>query len=86
MPQLIYRVEPEFTDAARQAKHQGSVLLSIIVDAEGHVRDPKVINALGLGLDERAMAAVKQWRFKPGMKEGKAVPVYAQVQVTFRLL
>jgi protein TonB len=86
VPKVIYSVEPEFTDAARQAKHQGSVLIGIIVDAEGRVRDPKVINALGMGLDEKALAAVQQWKFKPGLKDGHAVPVYAQVLVTFRLL
>ncbi len=86
VPKVIYSVEPEFTDAARQAKHQGAVLIGIVVDAEGRVRDPKVINALGMGLDEKALAAVQQWKFKPGTKDGHAVPVYAQVLVTFRLL
>jgi len=85
-PIPIYRVEPEFTDAARKAKFQGTVEVSIIVDADGTVRDARVVHAAGLGLDERALEAVKQWKFKPGMKDGRAVPVYAQVNVTFRLL
>ncbi len=85
-PVVIYSVDPEFTDAARRAKFQGTVLLNIIVDADGHVADARVARAAGLGLDERAIEAVKQWRFKPGTKDGRAVPVAAQVQVTFRLL
>jgi protein TonB len=85
-PIPIFRVEPEFTDAARKAKYQGTVEVTIIVDADGTVRDPHVVKAVGLGLDERALEAVKQWKFKPGMKDGHAVPVYAKIDVTFRLL
>ena len=85
-PIPIFRVEPEFTDAARKAKYQGTVEVTIIVDADGNVRDARVAKAAGLGLDERALEAVKQWKFRPGTKDGKAVPVYAQVDVTFRLL
>jgi TonB family protein len=85
-PVPIYRVEPEFTEAARKAKYQGTVLVQIVVDAEGHVKDPRVVKAVGLGLDEKALEAVKQWKFKPGMKDGRPVPVYAQIEVTFRLL
>lgn len=85
-PQVIYQVDPEFSDAARKAKHQGVVMIAVIVDTDGRVKDPHVVQALGLGLDERALEAVKQWRFKPGMKDGRAVPVYAQIAVMFRLL
>jgi TonB family protein len=85
-PVPIYRVEPEFTEAARKAKYQGTVLVQIVVDADGHVKDPRVVKAVGLGLDEKALEAVKQWKFKPGMKDGRPVPVYAQIEVTFRLL
>jgi TonB family protein len=85
-PSVIYKVEPEFTEAARKAKYQGTVLIAVIVEADGHVKDPRVVKAVGLGLDEKALEAVKQWKFKPGMKDGRAVPVYAQIEVTFRLL
>ena len=85
-PVPIYKVEPEFTEAARKAKYQGVVLVQIVVDADGHVKDPRVVKAVGLGLDEKALEAVRQWKFKPGMKDGRAVPVYAQIEVTFRLL
>jgi TonB family protein len=85
-PVPIYKVEPEFTEAARKAKYQGTVLVQIVVGADGRVQDPRVVKAVGLGLDEKALEAVKQWKFKPGMKDGRPVPVYAQIEVTFRLL
>ena len=85
-PQVIYRVEPEFTDAARKARYQGTVTVAIIVDAQGHVRDPRITQPVGMGLDEEALKAVMLWKFKPGTKDGHPVPVFAQILVTFRLL
>jgi N-carbamoyl-L-amino-acid hydrolase len=84
-PMVIHRVEPEFTRDAEKAKVDGTVLISVVVDAEGNVRDPKVVKPIGFGLDETALAAVKQWKFKPGTKDGQPVPVYMQVEFTFRL-
>jgi TonB family protein len=85
-PQLIYKVEPEYSEEARKAKFSGTVLLSVVVDKDGNPRDIKVIRPLGLGLDEKAIEAVAKWRFRPGMKRGVPVPVYANVEVNFRLL
>ncbi len=85
-PQLIYRVEPEYTEEARKAKYQGTVLIYCVVDIHGAVRNIRVKRSLGLGLDEKAVEAVLQWKFKPGMKDGRPVPVSAQIEVTFRLL
>jgi TonB family protein len=85
-PQLIYRVEPEFSEEARKAKYQGVVVLSIQVDTNGLVRHIGVIQSLGLGLDEKAREAVSQWRFRPGLFDGKPVATEATVQVTFQLL
>ncbi len=85
-PVPLYHPEPEYSEDARKAKLQGSVLLYIEVDASGKVINPKVIKALGLGLDEKAIEAVLKWKFKPGMKDGKPVPVSATVEVNFRLL
>ena len=85
-PTLISKTEPEYSEEARKAKYSGSVLLSIVVDANGLPRDIKVVRPLGLGLDEKAIEAVMKWRFRPGMKGGRAVAVQAQVEVTFRLL
>jgi TonB family protein len=85
-PTLISKTEPEYSEEARKAKYSGSVLLSIVVDVNGLPRDIKVIRPLGLGLDEKAIEAVMKWRFRPGMKGGRPVPVQAQVEVSFRLL
>ena len=65
-PQLVYKVEPEFSEEARKAKHQGMVVLTIEVDPSGNVRNVRVRQSLGLGLDEKAIEAVSHWRFRPG--------------------
>jgi periplasmic protein TonB len=85
-PSVLYKVEPEYSEEARKAKFQGTVVLAIIVDQNGKARDIRVIRPLGLGLDEKAIEAVMKWRFKPGMKEGASVAVQATVEVNFRLL
>jgi TonB family protein len=85
-PVPIYQPEPEYSEEARKAKWQGSVLLSLVVDESGKAVGIKVTKSLGLGLDQKAIEAVEKWRFKPGMKDGKAVPVMASVEVNFRLL
>jgi periplasmic protein TonB len=85
-PQLVSKVEPEYSEEARKAKYSGTVLLQIVVDEHGNPRDIKVIRPLGLGLDEKAIEAVQHWRFRPGMKGGHPVATQAQVEVNFRLL
>jgi len=85
-PLLISKVEPEYSEEARKAKWQGTVEMQIVVDEHGMPKEMKVTRALGLGLDQKALEAVAKWRFKPGMKDGKPVPVIATVQVNFRLL
>jgi TonB family protein len=85
-PRLIYQVDPEYSEEARKIKAQGTVSLSIVIDGSGHVRDVRVTRGLGVGLDERAIEAVRKWRFEPGKKAGKAVPVSAVIEVNFRLL
>ena len=85
-PQLVFKVEPEYSEEARKAKFQGTVVLYVVVDEKGYPRDLKVVRPLGLGLDQKAIEAVQKWRFKPGLKDGKAVPVAAQIEVNFRLL
>jgi TonB family protein len=86
MPSIIHKVEPEYSEEARKAKWQGTVTLNVIVDETGHARNIQVSQSLGLGLDQKAMEAVEKWLFKPGMKDGKAVAVFATIQVTFHLL
>jgi TonB family protein len=85
-PALLAKVEPEYSEEARKAKYQGTVLLYVQVSPEGRAVNMRVLHSLGLGLDEKAMEAVKKWRFKPGTKDGKPVTVEAQIEVNFRLL
>jgi len=85
-PQLIHRVDPEYTEEARQAKHQGTVELYVEIEPDGKAYRIQVRRSLGLGLDEKAIECVRQWKFKPGLKDGRAVTVGALVTVHFRLL
>ena len=85
-PKLIYQVEPEFSEEARKAKFQGMVLLEIDVDTSGRATNIRILQGLGLGLDEKAIEAVSKWRFRPGLTNGRAVVTSATVEVNFRLL
>jgi TonB family protein len=85
-PTLLFKVEPEYSEEARKAKHQGTVVLAVIIDSNGQARDLRVVRAIGLGLDEKAIEAVQKWRFKPGLKDGRPVAVQATIEVNFRLL
>jgi periplasmic protein TonB len=85
-PSILSKVEPEYSEEARKAKWQGTVVLQLVVDEHGLPRDMKITRSLGLGLDQKAIEAVGKWRFKPGMKDGKPVPVIATIEVNFRLL
>jgi TonB family protein len=85
-PVALNQVEAEFSDEARRAKYQGVCLISLIVDAQGNPQDPRVVRALGMGLDEKALEAVRKYKFKPAMKDGHTpVPVMITVEVNFRL-
>lgn len=84
-PRAIYDPEPQYTDEARKAKYEGVVLLSLIVDPYGRPRDVRVARSLGMGLDEKAVEAVRQWKFAPAMKDGQPVAVLVNVEVNFRL-
>ena len=84
-PIPIYKPDPAYSEEARKAKYQGTVVLWIVVDASGAVTDCKVVKPLGLGLDEKAVETVRTWKFKPAMKSGAPVPVRVMVEVSFRL-
>lgn len=84
-PQPIDTPDPEYTEEARRAKIQGTCILWLIVDAEGHPRDIRVVRGLGYGLDAKALETVKQWRFEPAKKNGQPVNVQVSVEVGFRL-
>jgi TonB family protein len=85
-PTLAYKVEPQYAEQARLAKYQGTVVVSVVVAADGTAQDMKVVRGLGLGLDEQALKAISEWRFTPGTKDGQPVPVLATIEVNFRLL
>ena len=85
-PGVISKVEPEYSEDARKAKYQGVVVLYVEIDPAGRARNMRVMNSLGLGLDEKAMEAVSKWKFRPGMKDGRPVTVAATIEVHFRLL
>lgn len=78
--------EAEFSDEARRAKYQGVCLVSLIVDAQGNPQNPRVVRPLGMGLDEKALEAVRKYKFRPALKDGRTpVPVMITVEVNFRL-
>jgi TonB family protein len=83
---LRSRLEPDYSEEARSAKVQGSVILYLEIDPTGHANNIRVIRSMGLGLDEKAMEAVTAWRFVPGTRDGRPVTVAASIEVNFRLL
>lgn len=84
-PIPIYKPEPPYSEEARKAKYQGTVVIYIVVDTQGNVTDARVVKPLGLGLDEKALDTVRTWKFKPGMRNGVPVAVRVMVEVSFRL-
>jgi len=85
-PSVLFKKDPEYSEEARKAKYQGVVLLAIEVSPDGKAQNIRVVRSLGLGLDEKAVEAVKQWKFKPGYRNGQPVTVAATIEVNFRLL
>jgi TonB family protein len=84
-PKILYKLDPEFSDEARKNKWQGNVVLRVVVGTDGKTHEITILRSLGMGLDEKAIEAVKQWRFEPGTKDGQAVPVEVAVEVNFHL-
>jgi protein TonB len=84
-PVLIVHPEPEFSEAARKAKFQGNVMVRLVVDPQGMPRNIRVTQGVGMGLDEKAMEAVRQYRFRPAMEGGKPVAVEMNVEVDFQI-
>ena len=84
-PRPLSTPDPEYTEEARRAKIQGTCILWLIVGADGHPRDIRVVRGLGYGLDAKALETVKQWRFEPAQKSGAPVNVQVSVEVVFRL-
>src|SRR5271154_2798287 len=84
-PTVISAVDPEYSDEARRAKYTGIVVVSLIVDTQGNPQHVNVIRRLGMGLDEKAVEAVRQYKFRPAMFQGKAVPVEVNIEVNFQI-
>jgi TonB family protein len=84
-PVAIYQPEPEFSDQARRAKYQGVVALQIVVTPQGRTADIQVVRHLGMGLDQKAIEAVRKYRFRPAMYHGHPVAVRVIVEVDFHL-
>ena len=87
MPVLVKDVKPQYTQAAREARIQGNVLLDAVVLKDGTVGDVTVTKSLDkeYGLDDQAVKALKQWQFKPGTKDGKPADVRVSIEMSFTL-
>ena len=84
-PVAKFTPEPDFSEEARKAKYQGTVILSAIIGPDGRPRNLHIVRSLGMGLDEKAMEKAKTWLFEPGKKNGQPVSVAMTLEVDFRL-
>jgi TonB family protein len=84
-PKGIYMPDPEYSEKGRKKKISGTVLVAMVVMADGTVRDVTVTKSLELSLDQQAIAAVKTWRFQPATKDGEPVAVHVHAEVSFRI-
>jgi len=84
-PVPIHKVEPEYSKEAASAKFEGTVVVGVEIWPDGLAHNARITKGLGMGLDEKALEALKQWKFKPGSKDGKPVKVQASIEMNFRL-
>jgi protein TonB len=84
-PLLMFAPEPEMSDEAKREKISGNVLVNLLVDENGNPTHVRVRRGTGYGLDEKAVEAVKQYKFKPAMEDGKPVTVSLNVEVNFQI-
>lgn len=84
-PEKITAPQPQYTEIARKARIQGVVIVQAIIDKEGQVTNVKVLKGLPMGLEEAAVEAIKNWKFKPATLNGKPVTVYYNLTVNFKL-
>jgi TonB family protein len=84
-PRAIYSPEPEYSDKARKKKINGTVVLSLTVGTDGLAHDIQVEKKLGYGLDEKAVEALRKWKFQPELKDGQPIETHINVEMTFRL-
>ena len=84
-PHAVSQPDPEYSEAARKAKYQGTVVMAVVVGPDGRVLDVRIARPAGMGLDEKAVAAISTWRFEPATRDGKPVAVLISVDTSFRL-
>lgn len=85
-PKLIFSPDPEFSEEARKVKHQGVVVMTVLVGTDGRIHQAQITRSLGMGLDEKALETIKLWKFEPARTaDGTPVAVYASIEVNFRL-
>lgn len=85
-PQIVRRVLPKFTEKSRKTHVSGSVLIGLIVNEQGDPESVEVKKSLEEDLDQEAVEAVKQWKFRPGTKQGKAVAVRLSIEIEFKTI
>jgi TonB family protein len=84
-PKPLFTPDPEYSEEARKSKYQGVVVLWLVIGPDGRPHEIQVARPLGMGLDEKAIEAVRTWRFEPAKKDGHPVAVQMNVEVSFRL-
>ena len=84
-PRLVNKTEPDYTQEAKDAKIQGRVMLSAIIDVDGKAHEVKVEEGLDAGLDANAISAIGAWVFEPAKRNSEPVPVAVKIEVNFRL-
>ena len=84
-PTILFKVDPQYSEEARKAQYQGTGVFEAIIRSDGTVKILRVVRSLDFGLDENAIQALKQWRFRPGMRNGEPVDVLLQIEVNFNL-
>jgi periplasmic protein TonB len=84
-PKPLFTPDPEYSEEARKAKYQGVVVLWLVIGPDGHPHEIRIARPLGMGLDQKAVEAVRTWRFEPARMNGQPVAVQMNVEVSFRL-
>ena len=85
LPTILFKVDPQYSEEARRAQYQGTVVLEVIIRSDGTLEILRVVRSLDFGLDENAIQALKQWKFRPGMRNGQPVDVVLNIEVNFNL-
>jgi TonB family protein len=85
LPMILFKVDPQYSEEARKAQYQGTVVLEAIIRSDGTIEILRVVRSLDFGLDENAIQALKQWKFRPGMRNGQPVDVALNIEVNFNL-